>query len=161
MPPLGVSGRAFTFRRWLSSTPRRTFVLYPALVIACELLIRGGTLAFEPFGLILLAWGYLQYRWSGNYRTRHGGGGPGLDNPPQRLVTTGIYQYTRNPMYTGHLLFMAGLAITFHSWPALALLVFHMWWFNQRVIDDEHHIRMMFGTDYEPYARNVKRWGLV
>jgi protein-S-isoprenylcysteine O-methyltransferase Ste14 len=112
-------------------------------------------------GLILLLWGYAQYRWSGLYRTRHGGGGPGLDNPPQRLVTTGIYRYTRNPMYTGHLIFMAGLAVTFQSAAALALLAFHVWWFNRRIADDETHVRALFGTEYDAYARLVKRWGLV
>src|SRR3954451_1746205 len=93
---------------WFASTPRRTFVLYPLIVIAFELITRRGSLSIEPLGAVLLLWGYAQYRWSGIYRTRCGGGGPGLDKPPQRLVTSGIYRYTRNPMYMGHLIFMAG-----------------------------------------------------
>lgn len=160
MVVLGPAGRPLTVTRWLSSTPRRTFVLYPVLVALSELAARGG-LAVQWAGVAILAWGYLQYRLSGQYRTRHRGGGPGLDKPPTQLVTTGIYRLTRNPMYSGHLIFMLGLAITFASWIALALLVFHLWWFHQRVLDDENHMRRQFGADFENYARRVRRWGVV
>ena len=159
MAALGGSDRPMTVKRWLSSTPRRSFVLYPVLVVLIELVLRGGSLAFNPLGLILLAWGYGQYRLSGVYRTQHGGGGPGIDKPPQRLVDTGIYAWTRNPMYLGHLIFMAGLAVTFHSWAAVALLAFHLWWFHQRVLEDEKHMRELFGPDFDAYAARVKRWG--
>jgi protein-S-isoprenylcysteine O-methyltransferase Ste14 len=150
-----------TVRRWLASTPRRTFILYPVCVVLLELLLRRGTLAFEPAGLLLLVWGYAQYRWSGSYRTQHGGGGPGVDVPPTRIVDTGIYAYMRNPMYLGHLIFMLGLAVTFHSAPALALLIFHMWWFHQRVLEDETHMTALFGDGFADYAHRVRRWGVV
>lgn len=157
---LGGADRPLTVKRWLSSTPRRTFVLYPVIVAIFEFAMRG-ELHVNWFGVPLLAWGYLQYRLSGDYRTRHGGGGPGLDKPPTRLVDTGIYRFTRNPMYSGHLIFMAGLSITFASSLALALLAFHCWWFHQRVLGDEVHMRTLFGADYDAYARRVRRWGII
>jgi protein-S-isoprenylcysteine O-methyltransferase Ste14 len=150
-----------TVRRWLASTPRRTFILYPVCTVLLELLLRHGTLAFEPAGLLLLAWGYAQYRLSGSYRTKHGGGGPGIDVPPTQIVDTGIYAYVRNPMYLGHLIFMAGLAVTFRSVPAFALLIFHIWWFHQRVVEDEKHMTTLFGSSFSDYARKVRRWGVV
>jgi protein-S-isoprenylcysteine O-methyltransferase Ste14 len=144
--------------RWLASTSRRTVAVFPVLVIALELALNAGTLPFTPWGVVLLAWGYLQYRLAGGYRTRHGGGGPGLEVPPERLVDHGIYRFTRNPMYLGHMIFMAGLAITFHSWPAAALLAFHVFWFDRRVREDERHLEAIFGEAYRAYARRVKRW---
>ena len=111
---------------------------------------------------MFLAWGYGQYRLSGNYRTRHGGGGPGLDNPPRAIVDTGIYAYVRNPMYLGHLIFMLGLIVTFSSWLAAALLVFHMWWFHQRVLEDEvAHAPDSSAAKFDAYAARVRRWGLI
>jgi protein-S-isoprenylcysteine O-methyltransferase Ste14 len=150
-----------TIRRWLASTPRRSFVLYPVCIVLIELLLRRGALVVDPFGVPLLIWGYAQYRWSGLYRTQHGGGGPGIDIPPTRIVDTGIYAYVRNPMYLGHLIFMAGLALAFHSLAAVALLVFHLWWFHQRVLDDETHMTTLFGDSFADYARRVRRWGVV
>ncbi|MGZ5084655.1 MAG: methyltransferase family protein, partial [Usitatibacter sp.] len=76
----------------------------------------------NPWGLALLAWGYLQYKWVGAYRTRLGGGGPGVSVPPERIVAEGPYRFVRNPMYLGHLIFFAGIAVTLGSWLAAAVL---------------------------------------
>ena len=150
--------RPRTFRRWLKSTSNRTFIVYPVAVAALELLLRQGDLVVVPWGIPLLAWGYLQYRWAGQYRTRLGGGGPGLDVPPERVVDTGPYAFTRNPMYLGHFIFMLGLAVTFRSWPAVALLTFHLVWFHRRVLGDEAHMEQRFGATYLDYKARVPRW---
>lgn len=144
--------------RYLASTSRRNFVVLPAALLLVESLLARGWPDINPAGLILLPWGYLQYRLSGLYRRRHGGGGPGMALPPDRLVTTGIYAYTRNPMYLGHLIFIAGLAISLRSWIALAVLVAYVPWFQARVRRDEARLRDLFGAEYERYARRVKRW---
>ena len=145
-------------RRWLQSTPVRSFALYPVVVIAFEMIRQGGTLRVVPWGIPLLIWGYLQYRLVGRYRRRLGGGGPGLDVPPQRLVDDGPYRYTRNPMYLGHLIFMAGLALTFRSWLGLAILLANLVWFHRRVRGDEQRLLEHFGAPYADYCRRVKRW---
>ena len=142
----------------LASTPLHTFVLMPLAVVACELVLRGGTLAFEPWGVLLLAWGSAQYRRVGCFRTAHGGGGPGIDVPPTRLVTEGPFRFTRNPMYLGHLIFMLGLAVTFHSYVALGLLVVRAIWFHRRVLADEVRLTARFGIAYIDYSKRVKRW---
>jgi protein-S-isoprenylcysteine O-methyltransferase Ste14 len=72
-------------------------------VIGFELALHGGGLTFVPWGVLLLAWGYLQYRLVGRYRLDEAGGGPGMATLPQRIVDVGPYRYTRNPMYLGHL----------------------------------------------------------
>lgn len=155
--------RPFSILRWLKGTSRRTFIVYPLCIIAIELLIRRGDLLVYFWGAPLLAWGYAQYRFGGKYRSAHGGGGPGIEIPPERIVDTGIYGYTRNPMYLGHLIFMLGLAITFQSLAALSLLVFHLFWFQRRVLEDEAHLRALFGDAYLAYCARVKRWipGLI
>ncbi len=144
--------------RWLERTPVRTFVIYPLCVIAFELVLHGGTLRFVPWGTLLLVWGYLQYRFVGNYRRRLGGGGPGITVPPERIVTEGPYRYVRNPMYLGHLIFMLGLALTFWSWFAAALFVVNAVWFHRRALADEARLRTLFGAEYTDYQARVKRW---
>ena len=144
--------------RFLARTPVRTFVLAPIAVAAFEFAMRGRALIFDPLGLPLLAWGYLQYRLVGRYRIARGGGGPGLEVPPERLVTSGPYRFTRNPLYLGHLIFFAGLAVTFRSYFALALFLGHAVWFDRRVRADESRLAARFGTDYTDYMGRVRRW---
>ena len=67
--------------RWLSRTPVQTFILCPLAVIAFELALNRGRLTIVPWGLPLLAWGYLQYRLVGNYRLPRAGGTSGMGFP--------------------------------------------------------------------------------
>lgn len=148
---------------WLSSTSNRTFVAWPLVLFAVEAALQQGFPAIRPWALPLLAWGYLQYRLVGNYRARLGGGGPGISVPPERIVEAGPYRWVRNPMYLGHLIFLAGLALLLASWAGAAVLAFHVVWFDRRVREDEARLAALFGDPYREYCRRVKRWipGLV
>ena len=147
-----------TLRRWFKSTSNRTFVVYPLALVALESALQGGVPAIAPWALPLLAWGYLQYRLVGNYRSRLGGGGPGVSVPPERIVDIGPYRYVRNPMYLGHLIFMLGLALVLRSWAGAALFAFHVVWFDRRVAADEARLEALFGAAYRDYKSRVKRW---
>ena len=95
--------------RFIGRTPIRTFVIYPIVTLVWELIISRGSLTSNLWYLPLMLWGYLQYRLCGGYRVKHGGGGPGVEKPPDRLVSSGLYAYCRNPMYLGHIIFLSGL----------------------------------------------------
>jgi len=64
----------------LRSTSFRTFIVYPALVVAWELALNRGDLRFDPWFSPLLAWGFLQYWLIGRYRLPLGGGGQSVAN---------------------------------------------------------------------------------
>jgi len=144
--------------KWLGRTPVQTFVLCPLVVIAFELVIHRGALTIVPWGVPLLAWGYMQYLLVGGYRLPLAGGSPGMDVPPQRIISQGPYRFTRNPMYLGHLIFLLGVALTFWSWFALLLLAGRAWWFHRRVLQDEARLTKIFGAEYTAYQARVKRW---
>jgi protein-S-isoprenylcysteine O-methyltransferase Ste14 len=144
--------------RRFRGTSFRTFILYPLVTVAWELLLNGGGLRLEPVFSPLMVWGYLQYRLVGQYRIKRGGGGPGLDTPPERLVTTGPFACTRNPMYLGHIIFLAGLALTLTSLFAALLTIVTTIWFHFRVLGDESKLRQRFGQPYLTYLAGVKRW---
>ena len=143
---------------FLRRTPARTFFLYPLITLAWELFLHGAGLQLQPLFLLLMVWGYLQYRWCGLYRTKRGGGGPGLDAPPERVVTTGLYAYTRNPMYLGHILYLIGLTLTLNSLLAALITVGNMIWFHFRVLGDEKKLAQLLGEPYIEYTGRVKRW---
>lgn len=144
--------------RWLKSTSNRTFVALPLLLFFAEALLQNGMPQMNLWATPVLAWGSLQYLWVGTFRTREGGGGPGLSNPPDRIVDEGPYRWVRNPMYLGHLIFLAGLAAVLQSWIGAAVLAFHLAWFDRRVRGDERHLEARFGEPYRDYCRRVKRW---
>jgi len=150
-----------TFERGLlllRRTPFRTFLLYPLIALVWELLLNGGRLQLQPFFLLVMVWGYLQYRLCGVYRTKRGGGGPGLDAPPERVVSTGLYAYTRNPMYLGHIIYLIGLTLTLRSPLAALITVASAIWFHLRVLGDEQKLAQLLGEPYIAYTRQVKRW---
>jgi MFS family permease len=145
-------------RRWLASTSNRTFIVWPVLLAGIEALLHRGPPPVHLWALPMLAWGYLQYWSVGRYRSREGGGGPGISVPPQRLVTAGPYRWVRNPMYLGHLIFLAGLALALGSWAGAAVFAFHVVWFHRRVREDEARLDALFGEPYREYRARVRRW---
>ena len=132
----------------LGSTSFRTFLVYPVVVVAGELALNRGALRLEPVFLPLLAWGYLQYRLVGQYRIRRGGGGPGMDTPPERLVTSGPFAWCRNPMYLGHMIFLLGLTLSLRSELAGLITAATIAWFQFRVRREP----------YLEYKARVRRW---
>lgn len=142
----------------LRSTSCRTFVLYPLVIFAWEWLLNGDRLQIRPWYLPLLVLGYLQYWLIGKYRIRHGGGGPGMDTPPERLVTTGPFAWCRNPMYLGHIVFLLGLTLTLHSLFAALITAATAVWFQFRVRRDEQRLHARFGEPYQEYSARVRRW---
>jgi protein-S-isoprenylcysteine O-methyltransferase Ste14 len=127
-------------------------------VLAWELALRGGALAVQPWFAPLLLWCYLQYKLVGRYRIRRGGGGPGMEMPPERLVTSGPFALCRNPMYLGHIIFLIGLALTLQSLLGGLIALATIVWFQLRVVRDERRLRERFGQPYVDYTRRVKRW---
>lgn len=144
--------------RFARRTPARTFVIYPAVVLVAKALGTGGRPRLAWQFAPLLLWGYLEYRLCGNYRLARGRGGPGLEVPPEELVTSGPYAVVRNPMYLGHIIFLTGLALIARSKLAFAIAGATALWFNERVAADEQRLQRQFGQPYRDYQSRVPRW---
>lgn len=143
-------------RELISSSPRQTFLLFPALVLVLDL-ARGKRPRLGTTGLALMAAGYALYRVAGAHRNATAGG-HGMESVPTKLVTDGPYAVTRNPMYLGHLLFMTGLVIATRSPVALGLWFRQLGRFRERVARDEARLEKLFGEDYRRYRALVPRW---
>ncbi|WP_426753809.1 methyltransferase family protein [Myxococcus sp. Y35] len=78
---------------------------------------------------------------------------------PDRLVTDGLFRFTRNPMYLGFSVALAGLAVFLGSGPAMlcvaAYLVISDRWY---IAFEEDMMRARFGEAYLQYARRTRRW---
>ena len=75
------------------------------------------------------------------------------------LVTSGFYRYTRNPMYVGMFLMLAGVAFLMGSiGAALPVLVFILIIRNNFVMGEERFLEASFGQQYLDYKSTVRRW---
>ena len=144
--------------RLLRRTPVRTFLVYPLLVLFGEWIIHGDRVEPNLWFSPLMLWGYLQYRFCGEYRAGRGGGGPGPEIPAERLVSSGLYAYTRNPMYLGHIIFLTGLSLTLRSWLGAVITIMVAIWLHIRVLADERNLSVVLGPEYIAYTKSVKRW---
>ena len=142
----------------LRRTPIRTFILYHLITVAWEFILEKEEFRPEFIFLPLMLWGFLQYRLCGVYRTKYGGGGPGLEGAPDRLVSSGPYAYTRNPMYLGHIIFLVGLTLTLDSFLAAFITIFTTVWIHFRILGDEKNLTERLGQPYTGYLSRVKRW---
>lgn len=80
-------------------------------------------------------------------------------DPPRRLVVTGPYRYVRNPMISGVIFLLFGLALLLRSrphaaWAGTFLLV------NAAYIPllEEPDLAIRFGRDYDDYRKHVRRF---
>ena len=141
----------------VSSSPGRSFVLIPLLAFGSEL-VRGRGLRVRTEWLALWIAGYALYRGAGSYRMAQGAGSVGFARPPERLVTSGPYAWSRNPMYLGHLTSLAGLALATGSPIAVAGLLWQWRRLAERVAIDEERLERIFGDEYRDYRSRVPRW---
>ncbi|QTD47376.1 isoprenylcysteine carboxylmethyltransferase family protein [Ottowia testudinis] len=135
---------------WVLARAVPSAQLWPTAAWSVPTLV-GLVIAFAGGGVALA--GALQFRRAGT-----------TVNPlaPQRasaLVTTGIYRFTRNPMYLGMLLVLVGWGVYLGNAAAWVALPLFVWLLNKLQIEAEERIlRERFGADFERYAGQVRRW---
>lgn len=75
------------------------------------------------------------------------------------LVSSGIYMYTRNPMYLGLFLGLVGWGVYLSSIYALALPFLFILTINRlQIIPEERALESKFRSKYIEYKSRVRRW---
>ncbi len=75
------------------------------------------------------------------------------------LVVSGVYRYTRNPMYLGFLLILPGWAAFLSNaaarvvFPAFVLYMDHF-----QVFPEERALASLFAQEFADYRARVRRW---
>ncbi len=113
----------------------------------------------DPLGLIPLLLGVLLLGWCVRESYVAGKGTLAPWAPPKYLVVTGLYRFSRNPMYIAVALVVWGWAIAFRSRAiavyALAVLIaFHL----RVVLAEEPWLARTHGEAWTEYRTHVRRW---
>ena len=75
------------------------------------------------------------------------------------LVTTGVYRFTRNPMYLGMALVLLGCAVTVGASSSLIVPPVFMVIIEMRFIrPEEQMLQELFPEEFPAYCRKVRRW---
>jgi protein-S-isoprenylcysteine O-methyltransferase Ste14 len=75
------------------------------------------------------------------------------------VVSGGVYRYSRNPMYLGFLLALAGWAVYLSNAAAAVFLVVFVVYMNQfQIKPEERALLAKFGSSFAHYMSRVRRW---
>ena len=141
--------------------PPALALIFLAAMIGLRIFLPGPTLLPVPWNgvglapLVLGVWLLL----AGSGRFRKIGTNIKTFDEPGTLVTDGLFAVSRNPMYLGFVLALAGVAILMGATtpfvlPILFAIIADLWYIGF----EERALRRKFGADYEAYARRVRRW---
>jgi len=101
-------------------------------------------------GLLLVLWSLVSFGQS--FRV-------GIDiNHPARLVTTGIFAISRNPIYVGFAIILIGQFLVFPNWILLVYTGAAVWLFHRQVFREEDYLKKHYGGEYLEYCERVGRY---
>lgn len=78
---------------------------------------------------------------------------------PERLIQSGVFRLSRNPIYLGDTLILAGLILRWDAVLALPLIPVFVWVIEKRfIIPEEDRMRRKFRMDFARYCEKTRRW---
>ena len=145
IPPPIVAGLVAA-AMWMVASFAPSFSLAPAVRWYAALALAGVGVAFDLLGLIA----FRRMRTTLN---------PLKPDQVSALVTSGIYRFTRNPMYVGFALLLTAWAVYLSAlWPFLGPVMFAVYIHRFQIAPEERVMRDKFGAEYAAYAARVRRW---
>lgn len=144
--PPGVLVFVFGFFMWLVAGALPGLDASPAFRFTSLALLGGLGVAFALAG----AWSFHRARTTVN---------PVRPETSSVLVVSGIYRFTRNPMYVGFLCILIGWALFLSSGYALVLAALFVAYMNRfQIRPEERALERLFGGAYRQYSSRVRRW---
>ncbi len=101
-------------------------------------------------GLLLMLWSLISFGQS--FRV-------GIDTEhPDKLITKGVFAFSRNPIYTAFAFILVGQFLIFPNWILLVYLIAGFWLFNRQVLREEDYLKEHYGKEYLEYCQRVRRY---
>ncbi len=79
--------------------------------------------------------------------------------PTGKIITTGVFSVSRNPLYLGGISFLAGISLAFNlGWVLILLIPSIVACHYILIVPEESYLLAKFGEQYQAYAAAVHRW---
>ena len=83
----------------------------------------------------------------------------GIDSDrPDKLITTGVFAFSRNPIYVAFAFVLLGQFFVFSNWILLVYLIVAIGLFHRQVLREEEFLKKQYGRQYSEYCDRVKRY---
>ena len=83
----------------------------------------------------------------------------GIDTDhPNKLITTGVFAFSRNPMYVAFALILLGQFLIFSNWILVVYIGAAIWLFHRQVLREEDFLKKHYGKEYLEYCHRVRRY---
>jgi protein-S-isoprenylcysteine O-methyltransferase Ste14 len=83
----------------------------------------------------------------------------GIDNEhADKLITSGVFTFSRNPIYVAFAIILLGQFLIFSNWILLLYLGAAIWLFHRQVIREEDYLKKHYGGEYAEYCKRVRRY---
>lgn len=83
----------------------------------------------------------------------------GIDTEhPDKLITSGVFAFSRNPIYTAFAFILFGQFLIFPNWILLVYLAAGAWLFHRQVLREEDYLKQHYGKEYLEYCKRVGRY---
>ena len=93
------------------------------------------------------------------YGLKHAGQPAAPGKPTTQIVETGIYRFSRNPLYLGLVFVLVGLSLLVNiAWWAILTLPLFFTLQYLLIIPEEQYLLSRFGAQYAAYKARVRRW---
>ena len=84
---------------------------------------------------------------------------PHTPEKTSKIVNTGVFAYSRNPMYIALVLALLALGIYLQNYSSLLILPIFIGYITQfQIIPEEKMLDKLFPNDYQAYCQKVRRW---
>ena len=102
-------------------------------------------------GVIVLLACWVQFFWARTNVLHH--------KPASSLIHSGLYRFSRNPIYVSGLFLQLGVALLMNNlWIVLLVPVSKLVFDRYVIAREEAYLERRFGEDYVNYKRTVRRW---
>ncbi|MCC5853571.1 MAG: isoprenylcysteine carboxylmethyltransferase family protein [Alkalimonas sp.] len=129
---------------WLTASWPAPWPLWFSQLLAILLLLDGS---------IFCGWAFWQFRRANTTVD------PRYPERSSQLVTHGLYQFSRNPMYLGFLLLLLALSFWSHSLSSFLWLPLFVFWLQYwQIMPEERALAERFGDNWQHYCQQTRRW---